>query len=233
MKGFVITLKDHSYSEQSANRCIESGKKHGIAVEKWHGIDKHNAEQKLNEEKLEWTWANNNTSKRKCPHTGLIQTPYTTNDLRNRIGCFMSHFYLWKHCVELNEPILILEHDAVFIRQFPENIDFKGICQINDPIGCTPKGHIWSAFMKNRGTTGVHIKTPIRTGAEEHVIPDGLAGNSAYLIKPWAAQEVINKCYEVGVWPNDAIMNRTLFPYLEEYYPFITKINQTQSTTSD
>ena len=27
---------------------------------------------------------------------------------------FASHYLLWKKCVELNEPILILEHDVIF-----------------------------------------------------------------------------------------------------------------------
>jgi hypothetical protein len=35
-------------------------------------------------------------------------------------GCFFSHFRLWKKCVELNEPIVILEHDAVITAPWPE-----------------------------------------------------------------------------------------------------------------
>jgi len=83
--------------------------------------------------------------------------------------------------------------------------------------------------MKTRGAMGVHPKTPNTMGP---MVPDGLAGNSAYVIKPFAAQELINKYHELGVWPNDATMCIQLFPYLEEYYPFITKVEQEISTSS-
>lgn len=34
------------------------------------------------------------------------------------MGCFHSHFRLWKRCIELNEPILIFEDDVIFERGF-------------------------------------------------------------------------------------------------------------------
>jgi GR25 family glycosyltransferase involved in LPS biosynthesis len=142
----------------------------------------------------------------------------------------MSHYLLWEQCVELDEPILILEHDAVFIRDFPQDVEFNGICMINDPAGATPRGTQWSQHMRQRGGEGAFEKTWIRTEKERH-IPDGLAGNSAYMVKPWAAQEIINTFHKIGVWPNDATICAQLFPYLEEYYPFITVAKQTQSTS--
>lgn len=229
MKAFVITLKNNDYSNRVANRCIESAKKFGLEVEKFFGVDKNVAEDTMCSFNLKWTWANNNTSNTICPTTGLQQFPYKTSDLRAKIGCSMSHFLLWKKCVELDEPILILEHDAVFLRPLP-NFEFKGICQINDPAGATRRGSWWSQQMVARGKEGVFEKTWVTT-EQERDIPDGLAGNSAYVIKPWAAQELINKFYELGVWPNDATMCKQLFPYLEEYYPFITKVLQEKSTT--
>ena len=232
MKAFVITLKDNDYSENKADECIKSAANHGLHVMKWYGVDKERAEQVMNENGLKWTWAKNNTTNDICPITGLQQFPYTAKDINAKIGCSMSHLKLWHLCVEFDEPILILEHDAVFVRGLPKDIEFNGICQINDPMGATRKGQWWCKQMQKRGTTGAHEKTWITT-VSERLIPDGLAGNSAYMIKPWAAQELIDKTYELGVWPNDATMCKQLFPYLEEYYPFITKVNQTQSTTME
>lgn len=229
MKAFVITLKNNSYSEKSANNCIESAKKFKFYIKKFYGVDKEHANDVMGYYGLKWTWANNNLGKITCQKTGLTHFPYTTSDLRAKIGCSMSHYLLWKKCIELDEPILILEHDAIFLRELP-NFKFKGICQINDPAGATRKGTWWSQQMINRNNIGVHEKTWITTENERN-IPDGLAGNSAYVIKPWAAEELLNKFHNIGVWPNDAMMCKQLFPYLEEYYPFITKVNQTQSTT--
>ena len=35
MKSFVIAIENHTPSQQVADRCIDSGKKYGIHVEKW------------------------------------------------------------------------------------------------------------------------------------------------------------------------------------------------------
>jgi GR25 family glycosyltransferase involved in LPS biosynthesis len=229
MRAFVICLQNHKYSNQVADRCIASAKKVGVHVEKFFGVDKEDAEQVMNAHNLVWTWANKNTAEAVCPKTKLKQHPYRTRDFRTKIGCSMSHFLLWKKCIELNEPILILEHDSVFLRALP-SFEFKGICQINDPANATRRGGQWSHSMSKRGKTGVFEKTWVTT-EQERDVPDGLAGNSAYVIKPWAAQELVDKYYELGVWPNDATMCKQLFPYLEEYFPFITKVIQTESTT--
>jgi len=236
MKAYVITLKNNKYSQQVANRCVSSASRVGINVDKFFGVDKTESIHVMQEHGLFWSWAHNNTKSAYCPITGLKQTPYGASNkpatLETKIGCFMSHFLLWTKSVEEDIPLLILEHDAVFIRSLPEPIDFKGICQINDPAGATWKGQQWSQIMVRRGTVGVHEKTWITSDDERSTRPDGLAGNSAYLIKPWAAKELIEKTHELGIWPNDALMCKQLFPYLEEYYPFITKVEQLQSTSS-
>ena len=231
MKAFVITLNNDKYSNMCADRCEQSAAKYGLKIKRFWGTKKEDAEAEMKRYGLTWTWAGEKNNRHTvCPITGLKQHPYRCSDLRAVKGCSMSHYRLWTKCVEIDEPILILEHDAVFLRPFPE-FDFKGICQINDPARCTPKGDYWSRRMTKRGGVGVFPKTRIRKG-EEKDIPDGLAGNSAYVIKPFAAGELVTKFHELGMWPNDATMCIQLFPYLQEYYPFITKVIQTRSTTT-
>lgn len=219
MKAFVITLAGHPYSEACAARCIETGRAiGGIEVLKFAATGAHEAESVMRRFDLEWTWG--------AGFAGLQHHAYPGR-LGPRIGCAMSHYRLWGLCVELDEPILVLEHDAVFIRPLPD-IEFRGICQINDPAGATRRGVWWSEAMQWRGTEGVHPKTKVL----DDDIPDGLAGNSAYLVKPFAARALMDKYRTVGVWPNDATMCRQFFPYLEEYFPFITRVEQIESTTS-
>ena len=38
-------------------------------------------------------------------------------------GCWFSHWRLWQHCIDLDQPIVILEHDAYISGQWPEDID--------------------------------------------------------------------------------------------------------------
>lgn len=227
MKAFVITLRGHRYSESKATRCIETAwRVGGIEVTPFAAVDKASAREVMQRQGLKWTWAKDNTAPDICPITGLYQHPYTGANLEAKIGCAMSHFGLWQACVALDEPILILEHDAVFVREFPE-FEFRFACQINDPKGATPRGLWWSQRMIERGTAGVHEKTEVFPRSR----PDGLAGNSAYVLKPHAALELIEMVRRVGVWPNDALMCRQLFP-LEEYFPFITRVEQELSTSS-
>ena len=64
-------------------------------------------------------------------------------------------------------------------------------------------------------------------------VPDGLAGNSAYIITPSAAKKAIELQSSIGIWPNDALLCKQLFPRnLKSYYPYITRVEQKKSTTT-
>lgn len=229
MKSWVIAIPGHEYSQSVADRCIESAARHGVKVEKFSAVTKHTVPQVLAQQGLRWSWADMNTNNTVCALTGLEQFPYSTKSLDAKMACSLSHYMLWKQCVELDEPVLILEHDAVFVASIPE-VEFKGAIQINDPAGGGYRGKYHSKFMQNRGTVGVHPLTPKRPTNSK--IPDGFSGNSAYMIKPWAAHEFIQAFKNYGVWPNDATICLQLFPWLQELYPFVTVVKQDQSTST-
>ena len=44
-------------------------------------------------------------------------------------GCFASHYSLWLKCMELDQPIIILEHDAVFVSKIPA-LRFKHVAML-------------------------------------------------------------------------------------------------------
>jgi GR25 family glycosyltransferase involved in LPS biosynthesis len=68
---------------------------------------------------------------------------------------------------------------------------------------------------------------------DEMDVPQGLAGNSAYMISPKGAKKLLDKVREVGMWPNDALMNKQFFPWLEVVYPYYTTIQRgLRSTTT-
>lgn len=220
------------YSTKKAEDCINSALKFNhdyifcISVFKSPGIK--TARNEMEKHNLKWTWANNNTQETICPLSGLVQRPYTGANIEAKIGCFMGHFLLWKECVSTNTQMLILEHDSIFISPLPKN-DYV-LCQINNPAGATRLGCWWSDEIKNRGIHGIHSKTEIPSNKN---VPDGLAGNSAYIISPKAAEQLLNLAYHYGVWPNDALMCRQLLPnMLQELYPFVTEVNQQRSTSS-
>ena len=171
-----------------------------------------------------WTWPTG--KKITCSKTNLLLTPYKTYDNNKRIAAAQSHYKLWKHCVGINEPIMILEHDAIFTHKFeaPSTTLNVGAYSINDPKGATFKSKDYSNKLKEGFNTVPWV-------APEN-IPQGLPGHSAYVITPWAARDIIEKQDSIGWWPNDAIMCKQLCEWLYVYKPFFTKTQGTKSTTS-
>lgn len=227
LKARVIALLGHEYSRDCATKCIQSAEEHGLSVRWFPATPKEEAEVVMKTEfGLRWTFPVE--GKARCTKTGLVLRAYNAKDIRAKYGCAMSHYRLWRECAKQDDPYLILEHDAVFLRPLPPHaLEFTDACMVNDPRGATPKGGEWGSTMKRRGP-GLFDKTHIFPDE----IPDGLAGHSAYLIRPHTAALMVEKYHELGVWPNDATMCRQLVPGLQECYPFVTKVEQTQSTTA-
>lgn len=90
-KTFVIALKDHEMSLKQLEDCKASATKHGWYLETFWGVNGRSITQK--------DWIN----------IGI--TPMIKR--LGQQGCWFSHFLLWKQCIDLGEPIVVLEHDAV------------------------------------------------------------------------------------------------------------------------
>ena len=147
------------------------------------------------------------------------------------MACFVSHYRLWYKCKDLNEPILVLEHDAIFIR----NLDLEqvlwdspfDILGINNPLMATRKAKLYHDIIIS--TDQEYQKVP---DIDDITIPQGLAGNSAYIITPNGANTMLELVKEYGAWPNDALMCKQLVKSLGVTKTFYTKIQGIRSTTT-
>ena len=220
MKAFIITLMKDVWSLSYAERCLQSIQDTESDIEATL-FDATTPETIF---PVAWTWPTG--KKITCSKTNLLLTPYKTYDNNKRIAAAQSHYKLWKHCVGINEPIMILEHDAIFTHKFeaPSTTLNVGAYSINDPKGATFKSKDYSNKLKEGFNTVPWV-------APEN-IPQGLPGHSAYVITPWAARNIIEKQDSIGWWPNDAIMCKQLCEWLYVYKPFFTKTQGTKSTTS-
>lgn len=195
MKSYVITILDNPKSVEAANRCIKSAESQaGIEVKKWKAITPANMPERI-------------ALKENIPNTNFINK---FSRYHNCLSAFLSHYFLWKECVKIQEPILILEHDAVFVNDIPEFIDFKG---------CLSLGH--PSYGK--------FNTPMTLGVGPLVSKQYLPGAHAYIIKPWAAEDFISRAQK-HAGPTDVFINIHYFGYLEEYYPWPVKALDTFST---
>lgn len=142
---------------------------------------------------------------------------------------------------------------------FDDVMEQKFICSLNSPIGATRKAALFDKLLKeeykNSNETFIdilqeeddneeleldenadvikelkHFDIPM---IDEKHIPQGLPGNSAYIITPEAAKKLIGATYEIGIWPNDALMCAQFFgDMLHCAYPYYTKVQGNESTTS-
>ena len=141
-----------------------------------------------------------------------------------------------------------------FVRTFDfESISARvtgNILGLNDPSGATRKPWVYNSNCIERHNTFDHQwfernKGKARSQKPEYTvftapnvdndnkIPQGLAGNSAYIIRPEGAANLMGLVAEHGFWPNDAIMCKQLLPrQLMQIYPYVTKVQGTTSTTS-
>lgn len=231
MKAFAIVVPDNKTSMAGFAELQDSYEKYGHD----DGLEMHEA---VSVDKVELiaggnglTWNYPWEGKVSDIKSGLIKSAYPTADKRKRISCFMSHWYLWQKCIKLDETILILEHDSRLIKKLPADSTFArspyDIIGINDPSMATRKSKVYHDMILERE----EFFQPVPR-IDEFNIPQGLAGNSAYVIKPEGAQHMLNLADEYGMWPNDALMCYQLVPKLGVTRNFYTRIQGLRSTTT-
>ena len=220
MKAYIIGDENCEKSSRAMTACIRTAT---IPVERFQQVS---ASDITEEELKQYSYPIGNRSIL-CKKSNLVlHGRGYGNNIKAKIACTRSHMDLWNRCLELNEPIMILEHDALFTRFF-EPFDFEGdILGLNDPRGATRKSKVF------------HDKVSSKEGISDcpmvdyQNVPQGLAGNSAYIIKPSGAKHLLNLIDEYGFWPNDAIMCNQLCPnMLKVVYPYYTKVQGVDSTT--
>mgnify|MGYP001165210598 FL=1 len=233
MNAYIIVLAESDTSIEAAQRCRLSTK---MELTSWDATTANDAEYDLKKAGLEWTypWQGVTNDLR----TGLKLTAYQTANPRARIGCFMSHYTLWKQCILENTPILILEHDAIFIREISDK-DMRlivespyGIIGINDPRGATRRSGEYHNLTQDWGDVNdLVVQAP---KIDDWSIPQGIAGNSAYIIKPAAASKMLQLSHSLGAWPNDALMCYQNFEgrMLGQTKTYFTQVQGTRSTTT-
>ena len=184
IRTFIITLSSNEESVKSTERALQSAKNVGYdtPIEKFVAI-------------LPNDWHN---------HIRPDATDYFQIYRRpdNVAACFASHYLLWKKCVELNEPILILEHDAIFKENIPE-IEFDMCITLGRPSYIRP----WQ-LVCDEPKDGV-----------QPLVQENFLGHHAYAIKPAAAKIFCEDVESRMLCANDIWISKDIYPWLQEYNP--------------
>jgi GR25 family glycosyltransferase involved in LPS biosynthesis len=230
LKAFCITLRDNTISENAYYNLCRSNTffDNKIKIEKYNAITPSMVDEILTEHKINWNYPWDKAEV--DPITNLLKSPYTAKNPKAKIACALSHYLLWKKCININEPILILEHDAIFIRHLDYsyilNSKYK-IIGLNDPLRATRKANVFDSIIQSNFN---EIQPVPRI--DNISVPQGLAGNSAYVVTPDACKLVIDKVSEIGLWHNDALLCYQLFDFLGVTKIYYTKVQGTPSTTT-
>ena len=229
MKAYSIVLSNNEVSERGYSILTESSRLAGntFHINKFPAITADQANRVLQEENITWKYPLTGAPVLDIA-TGLVKSPYTGVDFNKRIACALSHYILWKKARE--GTIIVLEHDAKFIYKLDFNIEDTGfeILGINNPIGATRRSSMYHDAVQKSDR-----KYQVVPYIDNTNVPQGLAGNSAYIITPEGANKMLDLVQQYGLWPNDALMCVQLYgPKLGVTKRYYTTVQGLPSTTS-
>ena len=114
-----------------------------------------------------------------------IDPIHSTHLTSGEVGCFLSHYNLWKKCIELNVPLCILEDDAIITDNLYDDLD-----DLLKTYNFIYLG--WREMDKS-----------IPTSDSRFVIPVYPYWALAYVITPDAAKVLVNSQIEQNIIPVD------------------------------
>jgi GR25 family glycosyltransferase involved in LPS biosynthesis len=223
MKAFVIYLPERPHSVASSQQMLDQLHGYGIDAELFEGtpgdravamaekaqktlypysiknrvLDDHDIEQLIRPELYE-------EFKKKHRYEIIERQLIDEKDVPKLsrpgvIGCFYSHYNLWKRCVELNEPIMIFEDDVKFYRGYT-SVEFNGVLILS--LGK-------SSFMSDPQKT--YLENPTGAPVARKWQNFSMPGASGYAITPDAAQALV-KFYRPYWYPADNAINQFVVP---------------------
>lgn len=109
---YIIKIDGNQNSESLATRCADSCLQVGMPYKFFSAVD--------------GTQSDLIFPKDVHPIVNLLKIT-NTSLTKSEIACMISHFLLWVKCVELDKPIVILEHDSVMVAPYLEHPFFSVI----------------------------------------------------------------------------------------------------------
>ena len=221
MKAFIIYLPERQHSVEYVAYMQETLQSYGIKSELFSGIDGPTAVKRATKERktlYPYSIKNQKLSTEdlrqyikpelfdnfiKEHSWEIFERQRVTEDDYEKmsrpgvIGCFYSHYELWKKCIALNEPIMIFEDDVKFYREY-QSIDFEDVLVLS--LGKT-------SFMRDPQKT--YLENP---SGPTHAVPwknFSMPGASGYAIKPQAARGLV-KHWKPYWYPADNAINQSI-----------------------
>lgn len=215
MKAFVISLSKIPTSAESSQKVLEQLLEYGLEAELFEGTYGDDAtelfvndQRKIAKYGIKTETITRKQYLKKFPDRRLpdnvlsVSTRQELNADSNGkilrpgvIGCFYSHYRLWKKCIELNESILIFEDDVIFEREYIP-VEWNDVILL-----CTGKEAYKHDFYCKK------LYSPTDTPAAVELHNTSMPGAVGYGITPQGAKKLVNY-YEHEFLPADTAMNK-------------------------
>lgn len=180
-KVYIIKLKSSKLSETLANDAYISTQKFNVEAKYFDGVERYKADDVLN-------------------FFGLKPQMRVAMEYAGTRGCLASHYSLWVKCQESGEPLVVMEHDGLMIREV-ENIVQKvdDVCHLDprdtaDPLYeknvITDEGVGVKEYIKIR-RAGLADIIGIKNVSPEHSV-NQFKGGYGYVITPKGANKLID-----------------------------------------
>jgi GR25 family glycosyltransferase involved in LPS biosynthesis len=220
MKAFVIYLPERAHSVTHANYMIETLRDYNLDAHLYEGTPGTTALKNLEKDKRQLYPFSIKNRELSLNEVKTLVNPECWEDFKQNyawkiyekqrigseagkmrrpgvVGCFYSHYGLWRKCVELGEPIMIFEDDVKFYRGWTP-IDWEGVLILS--LGK-------SSFLNEPYQT--YLENPAGTPQPMPWRQFSMPGASGYAIKPDAALSLV-KAYRDYYRPADNAINQEL-----------------------
>jgi len=212
MKSFIIHLPKMPESIKTATELRDSLEDFNMEAELFEGTMGPDAIEKF---KKEGRTVHPFGLKGKLDPNGKEASKMSTPGV---MGCFDSHYSLWKKCVEMNEPIFIWEDDIMLTRKYyPIDWDDVLIVALGHPRKSPEFRHLLDEPTGE--PTALEYKRP------------SMPGCCGYALKPHAAQKLVS-VYANTFRPADNAINRTIVKMqIHSYIMGIARVEGKKSLT--
>jgi glycosyl transferase family 25 len=126
---------------------------------------------------------------------------------RTELACLHSHSRAWRHCVDSNQPVLVLEDDVVLSEKLPSWLAELDDIDLLDILNLETRGA--EKWVSRRP-----FSSAPNSGIQHYRLFVDRGGSGGYLVRPAAARRLLQRAKQYAA-PSDAFLNLAGIPRLQ------------------
>lgn len=203
---YIISLKDNELSQKFTQRCAQSCEDVGQPYKIFEGFDASQSKIKVQDYQLG----------QPVGELGEIKVPDSLRGqafinflrlqrsdlLMTQIAVFLSHYTLWCLCLDIDRPIVILEHDAIMVKPYTLHKYYNNIVY----LGC-----------REQQLADKEVYSIPPHGSDHKGLYRFICRAHAYAIDPTIAKNLISYVIQQGITTSlDTIIRSDIFPMVQD-----------------